>query len=656
MEIDEFQSTVTKSASSGADCEMNLKNLIAECTCPVCQGLMERPQKLRCCHSLCQRCLRRLRRRSLRNGGLLCPVCREKSDPEHPAQSDTTVETLVSTLLQVKADLCQESDCWQKPETRCPACSTLRCREHHSSRLVELRQDCITVCESAESFSSNGYIDERLNALNSAETSLKTLQNEMQAKLEAKFLVCKKQIEDHRLLLAKQQAELNPMLNNLKSTLEELKKLQVTNNFAAMHEVEDRLRQLLSNARRLHPPAEILPPPAVKDCLPGLDAALARVRVDTVARPYGVGDGLAKLRRRQATRPLQPWDLALITNLEGVYVKDDCLAIGEMPAGGGRRLPERCTCLLLVNFKGFATKRLHAFNGSDGGRSGEVASVCLDLPSGEMAGKITVCNRRQLIFASEPTEHCVFVCSLAGKLLARFGKRGSETGQFNEPMSLFACDEGLLYVVDSENKRVQLFNLDDNYKYVDKLEHPKFTRHVHGVFVGAECAVVGDRESHRLFTFDRRTRQPLLEVALRGQPFDMVGDQFGNVLVSVSDRRCVCVFSHSLAAALYTVRLQTDRSDGAAVVRALPLSAATEPDNADATADGDAGGNGGGSDSSSDDDDTAPLRRLLGGVARAAGKKPLIHGLAFHPGTGRLFVADTFRSAVLTFDMPTASS
>uniref|UniRef100_A0A1I8F287 FAS1 domain-containing protein n=1 Tax=Macrostomum lignano TaxID=282301 RepID=A0A1I8F287_9PLAT len=189
-------------------------------------------------------------------------------------------------------------------------------------------------------------------------------------------------------------------------------------------------------------------------------------------------------------------------------------------------------------------------------------------------------------------------------------------------------DEGLLYVVDSENKRVQLFNLDDNYKYVDKLEHPKFTRHVHGVFVGAE-----------------RTRQPLLEVALRGQPFDMVGDQFGNVLVSVSDRRCVCVFSHSLAAALYTVRLQTDRSDGAAVVRALPLSAATEPDNADATADGDAGGNGGGSDSSSDDDDTAPLRRLLGGVARAAGKKPLIHGLAFHPGTGRLFVADTFRSA-----------
>uniref|UniRef100_A0A1I8IQQ9 RING-type domain-containing protein n=1 Tax=Macrostomum lignano TaxID=282301 RepID=A0A1I8IQQ9_9PLAT len=456
MEIDEFQSTVTKSASSGADCEMNLKNLIAECTCPVCQGLMERPQKLRCCHSLCQRCLRRLRRRSLRNGGLLCPVCREKSDPEHPAQSDTTVETLVSTLLQV------------------------------------------------------------------------------------------------------------------------------TNNFAAMHEVEDRLRQLLSNARRLHPPAEILPPPAVKDCLPGLDAALARVRVDTVARPYGVGDGLAKLRRRQATRPLQPWDLALITNLEGVYVKDDCLAIGEMPAGGGRRLPERCTCLLLVNFKGFATKRLHAFNGSDGGRSGEVASVCLDLPSGEMAGKITVCNRRQLIFASEPTEHCVFVCSLAGKLLARFGKRGSETGQFNEPMSLFAwsvpsecaalltdaCgaryDEGLLYVVDSENKRVQLFNLDDNYKYVDKLEHPKFTRHVHGVFVGAECAVVGDRESHRLFTFDRRTRQPLLEVALRGQPFDMVGDQFGNVLVSVSDRRCVCVFSHSLAAALYTVRLQTDRSDGAA--------------------------------------------------------------------------------------------
>jgi DNA-binding beta-propeller fold protein YncE len=49
-----------------------------------------------------------------------------------------------------------------------------------------------------------------------------------------------------------------------------------------------------------------------------------------------------------------------------------------------------------------------------------------------------------------------------GELLSRFGRNGSAQGEFNYPTNIFIKD-GLLYIMDSMNFRVQIFGKDGNF-------------------------------------------------------------------------------------------------------------------------------------------------------------------------------------------------
>ena len=62
-----------------------------------------------------------------------------------------------------------------------------------------------------------------------------------------------------------------------------------------------------------------------------------------------------------------------------------------------------------------------------------------------------------VIAVSDWNDHVVKMFSLQGDYLSKFGSRGSRDGQFNIPRGLCFNSKGLLYVVDRDNCRVQVF-------------------------------------------------------------------------------------------------------------------------------------------------------------------------------------------------------
>jgi DNA-binding beta-propeller fold protein YncE len=68
------------------------------------------------------------------------------------------------------------------------------------------------------------------------------------------------------------------------------------------------------------------------------------------------------------------------------------------------------------------------------------------------------------IFVVDTHGHCVLVFSKKdGKLIFKFGKNGSGTGDFNYPTNIFIDKNDILYIMDSMNFRVQVFDRDGNF-------------------------------------------------------------------------------------------------------------------------------------------------------------------------------------------------
>ena len=61
------------------------------------------------------------------------------------------------------------------------------------------------------------------------------------------------------------------------------------------------------------------------------------------------------------------------------------------------------------------------------------------------------------VLVSGGKNHCVSVFTREGKFITSFGKKGSKEGEFDCPSGLAIDSDGVLYVCDFNNRRVQLF-------------------------------------------------------------------------------------------------------------------------------------------------------------------------------------------------------
>ena len=62
-----------------------------------------------------------------------------------------------------------------------------------------------------------------------------------------------------------------------------------------------------------------------------------------------------------------------------------------------------------------------------------------------------------MVYVTDCGNNHVSVFTCEGKFLTSFGTKGSEPGQFNEPYGIAVDKNGVVYVTDSKNHRIQLF-------------------------------------------------------------------------------------------------------------------------------------------------------------------------------------------------------
>ncbi|MDQ7056821.1 MAG: 6-bladed beta-propeller [Persephonella sp.] len=96
----------------------------------------------------------------------------------------------------------------------------------------------------------------------------------------------------------------------------------------------------------------------------------------------------------------------------------------------------------------------------DGDFLGKIGSTMIIRPTG-----LAVDNERDRLFITDTVGGKIYVVSLKdGKLIMKIGKTGTGKGEFNRPTFITLDRKGNLYVVDSMNARIQIF--DRNGKFL----------------------------------------------------------------------------------------------------------------------------------------------------------------------------------------------
>jgi DNA-binding beta-propeller fold protein YncE/TolB-like protein len=129
---------------------------------------------------------------------------------------------------------------------------------------------------------------------------------------------------------------------------------------------------------------------------------------------------------------------------------------------------------------------------------------------GKFAAPSSLCiDRRGQIYVADSENHRIQVFDLRGQLLRTIGKRGRANGEFSVPADVAVDEEGYLYVVDSGNRRVQKFDPDGNYLLQwggsDRRGGPIQFSAPSAIAVGKDGAIwVADARTGRIQCFDHQ--------------------------------------------------------------------------------------------------------------------------------------------------------
>jgi DNA-binding beta-propeller fold protein YncE/TolB-like protein len=162
---------------------------------------------------------------------------------------------------------------------------------------------------------------------------------------------------------------------------------------------------------------------------------------------------------------------------------------------------------------------------------------------GKFAAPLSLClDKNDQIYVTDSENHRVQVFDRQGRLLRTIGRRGRGNGEFSIPTDVAVDEEGCLYVVDSRNRRVQKFDPNGNFllqfgssgRRGDAIQFAIPT----GIAVGRGGSVyVADAKLGRIQCFDRLGNL-LLSFGERGRgpgtlsrPTYLATDRDGNLYV-----------------------------------------------------------------------------------------------------------------------------
>ena len=108
-------------------------------------------------------------------------------------------------------------------------------------------------------------------------------------------------------------------------------------------------------------------------------------------------------------------------------------------------------------------------------REGETIFIFGNISPEKLKQPMSCLSYKDKFFISDCEDHCIKAFDKSGTFLHKFGKRGNQDGQFNNPNGLLIDSSNNLLVCDQWNNRVQQFSLDGRFtgKSITHLSHPR---------------------------------------------------------------------------------------------------------------------------------------------------------------------------------------
>ena len=160
--------------------------------------------------------------------------------------------------------------------------------------------------------------------------------------------------------------------------------------------------------------------------------------------------------------------------------------------------------------------------------------------------KIAFNNYTGMYAVSDNFKHCIYIFDNQDNCVKELGSHGSEDGQFDGPQGVAFDNCGHLYIADFNNHRLQKFDSEFNYMYMQKFGKEEAGNKEFGPVAIAVCnerlyVADGNNNCISVFLSDGYFDLTFGSEELR-QPTDVVVDNNGQLFVADSLNHCVRVF------------------------------------------------------------------------------------------------------------------
>ncbi|MHB8842011.1 MAG: 6-bladed beta-propeller [Candidatus Aquicultor sp.] len=120
---------------------------------------------------------------------------------------------------------------------------------------------------------------------------------------------------------------------------------------------------------------------------------------------------------------------------------------------------------------------------------------------------IALCTANERLYVTDVLDQDVKVYDLKGRLITRFGRPGSDKGQFLYPNGITADRRGTIYVSDSNNARVQVFSSQGEFLNVITGSEKEAMALPRGIALDRDGRLhVVDMLKHKVFVFAKDGR------------------------------------------------------------------------------------------------------------------------------------------------------